>query len=51
MLTKRFFLALCALALLLPVGCRHRCCQKQAVSSSGCCPVPPPPPLLPPPAF
>jgi hypothetical protein len=49
MLTKRIFLALCALALLLPVGCRHRCCHKESVSS-GCCPTAPPPGYLPPPA-
>jgi hypothetical protein len=53
MLTKRLFLVLCALSVLLPVGCRHRCCQKAPVSSSGCCPTlpPGPPPVLPPAQF
>ncbi len=49
MLTKRLFLALCALALLIPmVGCRHRCCHKTSVSSAGCCPTAPPAGFLPP---
>jgi hypothetical protein len=51
---KRILLALCALALLAPIGCRHRCCGKSSVSSSAaCCPAPAPgpaPAYLPPPA-
>ena len=45
---KKIALALCALALLTSVGCRHRCCNKQAVSSSACCPNPAQPSYLPP---
>ena len=50
MLTKRLFLAVCALALLIPmVGCRHRCCHKNSVSSAACCPTAPMGNYLPPP--
>jgi hypothetical protein len=53
MITKRMFLALCVLTLLIPmVGCRHRCCNKASVSSAPCCPgVASAPPVLPPPGY
>ena len=48
---KKIALALCALALVVSTGCRHKqCCQKASVSSSGCCPTSAAPPagFLPP---
>jgi len=40
--TKRFFLAMCAAAILIPLGgCRHRCCSSPSASyappPAACC--------------